>query len=64
MVADPPSSNNPSIEELLASFSKGTYRQRRGLLTSIEARADELLNLGEIVLSSFDRESDDFLSQI
>ncbi len=49
-----------SIEELLEQFSSGSSRKRRGLLNSIEARAEEISKLGKVALSSFDPEGEDW----
>ncbi len=60
MVSDSAQTNNPNIEELLESFSRGSTRQKRSLLTSIEERVEELSGLGLDALNSFDRDGDDW----
>ncbi len=47
-----------SIEELLAQFSSGSPRKQRGLIKSVEARAEEISSLGSAPLDSFDPEGD------
>ena len=60
MISSPSPDANPPIEELLNSFSKGSARQRRTLLDSIEARSNELAALGCKALIPFDPNGDDW----
>ncbi len=60
MPSDTPHSINTSIEELLQRFSSGSLRQRKGLIKTIEDRAEELAGLGPKVLSSFDSGGDEW----
>ena len=53
-------SANESIEELLEEFSGGSSRKRRGLIKTIEAKAEGLAKLGSSALASFDPEGDDW----
>ncbi len=53
-------SSNISIEELLSQFSTGSARKRRGLISSIETRVDDICSLGSKAFSSFDPAGDDW----
>ncbi len=46
--------NKESIEEFLESFKMASERKRLGLLEVLEERAEELLSLGENLMSGFD----------
>ena len=54
------SSTNLSVDQLLERFSTGSARQRRGLIPTIETRAEELAALGPAALKGFDRDGDDW----
>ncbi len=58
------SSNTPesnlTAEELLERFSKGSSRQRRALLDSVESRVEEIADLALKFLQQFDPEGDDW----
>ncbi len=60
MISAPSPSANQSIRDLLDSFSKGSSRQRRSLLKTLEARSDELAELGTNALALFDPHGDDW----
>ncbi|WP_320676632.1 GUN4 domain-containing protein [Prochlorococcus sp. MIT 1300] len=60
MPSDSSTANNPSIEELLERFSKGSPRQRRGLVETFEQRVEDIAALGKASLENFDREGDDW----
>ena len=53
-------STHISIEDLLEQFSNGSSRKRRGLIKSVEARADEIASLGSAALAPFSPEGDDW----
>ena len=53
-------SANSSIHELLEKFSNGSPRQRRSLVDSVELRAAEIAEIGEVALESFDPNGDDW----
>ena len=55
-----PGSSNITIEELIDQFSSGSSRKRKGLITTLEKRVEELSNLGPKALSSFDSNGDDW----
>ncbi len=60
MPSDTSDSTNIPIQELLEKFSTSSLRQRRRLISSIEERSNELVELGEGLLKDFDPESDDW----
>ena len=49
-----------SIKSVLDSFRMASERKRLGLLTILEERVDELLELGSSLMSCFDSESSDW----
>ncbi len=60
MPLDTSDSTNLTIQELIEQFSRGSLRQRRRLIKSIETRSNELLDLGPSLLDDFDREGDNW----
>ena len=60
MPSDQSNSNNLSIEELLEQFSSSSERKRKTLISSIEDKSDELVNLDSAGLKLFDPEGDDW----
>ena len=60
MLSNTNSDTNLSINELLERFSKGSIRQRKSLVASVEARATELVEVGPELLLSFDPNGDDW----
>ena len=60
MASASPSSSIPSIEDLLDQFINGTVRKRKGLIPSLEKRAEEISKLGLNALTAFDPKGDDW----
>ena len=60
MPSDKNHSSNLSIEELLKLFSSSSQRKRRTLITSIEERYEELLEIDSAGLNLFDPGSDNW----
>ncbi len=60
MPSDKNESTKISIQELLEDFSSGSLRKRRGLIKTVESRADEISTLGSDALKSFDPDGDDW----
>ncbi len=60
MPSENPHSSNISIEELLEQFSSGSSRKRRGLIKSVESRAEELSAIGAEALTSFHPSGEDW----
>ncbi len=58
MPSDKSHSTNISIAELLKQFSSASSRKQRGLIKSVEARAEEIFSLGSDALAPFDPEGD------
>jgi hypothetical protein len=54
MTEENPHPNKESIEEFLESFKTASERRRLGLLDGLEERVEELLGLGENLMSGFD----------
>ena len=54
MTEEKPHPNKESIEEFLESFKTASERRRLGLLDGLEERVEELLGLGENLMSGFD----------
>jgi len=52
--------NKESINDLLESFKMASERKRLGLLTVLEERVEELLNLGTSLMSLFDSDACDW----
>ena len=55
-----PGSSNLTIEELIDQFSSGSSRKRKGLITTLEKRVEEISNLGPKALFPFDSNGDDW----
>ena len=53
MSSDQSQSTHISIDELLEQFSNGSSRKKRGLIKSIESRAEEISSLGLAALAAF-----------
>ncbi|WP_320664347.1 GUN4 domain-containing protein [Prochlorococcus sp. MIT 1223] len=60
MASEKSHSNNLSIKELLDQISSSTTRKRKTLLSSLEKRVDELIDLDSAGLNNFDPEGDDY----
>jgi len=54
MTEEKPHPNKESIKEFLKSFRMASERKRLGLLNVLEERVEELLSLGETLMSGFD----------
>ena len=52
--------NKKNIEEFLKSFKMASERKRLGLLNVLEERVEELLSLGESLMSHFDPDTKDW----
>ncbi len=60
MLSNQSPSNNLTAEELLERFSSAKPRQKRGLIASVESKANELAALGQSLFSPFDKDGDDW----
>ena len=60
MPSDKSHSFNLSIEELLKQFPVASSRKRKGIISSIENRSDELVEIEQAGLYIFDQSSDDW----
>ena len=60
MPSDTFETNNITIQELLGNFLSGSLRQKLRLVEQIEARSEELTELGPKLVENFDKHSDDW----
>lgn len=54
MTEEKPHPNKESIEEFLESFKTASERKRLGFLNGLEERVEELIGLGDSLMSGFD----------
>ena len=60
MPSDKSHSNNLTIEEVLSQFFSNSLRKRRTLISSVEERSNELINLDYESMDAFDPDGEDW----